>query len=152
MSQSLCNTNNVQSVKWQDTMPIRYDIMIYKIPAISYEKKKETVGLPMWLWWHICAQFQIFTSTPDTALHRSGCNRLAPDWYNMFLGMDFSCFCQEGQTSFAFNIVAMKNANSSLPPKSCKHAKLQAFNVNVNHPAHVKQHFVRHAKVYAWKC
>ena len=31
-------------------------------------------------------------------------------------------------------------------------ARLQAFNVNVNHRAYVKQHFVRHAKVYAWKC
>ena len=28
-------------------------------------------------------------------------------------------------------------------------AKLQAFNVNVNPPAYVVQHFVRHAKVYA---
>ena len=149
--------------------------MIYRYPAISchtsYQKKKETVWLPMWLWWDICAQFQIFTSTPNTALHRSGCNRLGmqqfankfieqldgshgPDWHNMFLGMDLSFFVKksEGQTSFAFNIKAMKNANSSPPSKNCKHAKLQAFNVNVNHPAYVKQHFVRHAKVYAWKC
>lgn len=143
-------------------MPIRYDIpdTCHILPYHIRKRKKQYDCQRDCdeIFDDICAQFQIFTSTPNTALHRSGCNRLGmqqltnkfieqpggshiPNWYNMFLGMDFSFLPRRA------NVFCIQHRSHEKCKLFSTLAKLQAFNVNVNHPAFVKQHFVRHAKV-----
>ena len=128
--------------------------MINQIPAISChiisEKERNSMIANVTVMRYLCALSNLHFNTDPTQHYIqvdvtvSECSNWPtnlyieqpdgshrPDWYNMFLGMDFSFFCQKGQTSFAFNFVAMKKCRifSAL-------AKLQAFNVNVNHPAY----------------